>query len=75
MLRSERAGVAVQAISFGLFQLHGFPRGAAGVAVATIYGLMMGWLNRTVRAGSLAPVAAHTAADVLIYGIMLFLVR
>lgn len=59
------AGVLVQAVAFGAFHLHGVPSGASGVALATIFGLMMGILRQRAR-GLLAPWVAHVAADIAI---------
>lgn len=60
-----RAGIVIQALPFGLAHLHGVPGGAAGVLLATIYGLMMGALRQRAR-GLLAPCIAHVVADVVI---------
>jgi hypothetical protein len=35
-------GIVVQAAVFGLIHYRGFPRGWSGIALATIYGLMLG---------------------------------
>ena len=57
--------LALQASAFGLAHIHGFPRGASGVLLATIYGAMMGELRR--RTGGLAlPWFAHVFADCVI---------
>jgi membrane protease YdiL (CAAX protease family) len=64
-----RAGVVVQAIAFGVFHLQGFPNGATGVALATIFGLMVGALRERAR-GLLAPWIAHVAADIVIVTII-----
>jgi hypothetical protein len=45
--------------------LHGFPRGWSGVALASVYGLMMGALRQRAR-GLLAPWVAHLFADLAI---------
>ena len=66
-------GIAVQAAAFGLLHYRGFPRGWSGVALATIYGLMLGALRRR-SGGLLAPWLAHVAADVVIVGILLWMV-
>lgn len=63
------AGVLVQAMAFGVAHLHGVPRGAIGVVLATIYGLMMGALRVRAR-GMLAPWAAHVVADVVVVAIL-----
>lgn len=63
------AVIAIQAASFGLAHLHGFPRGASGIALATIYGCLLGLVRKNAR-GLLAPVVAHVFADLTIYSIM-----
>jgi membrane protease YdiL (CAAX protease family) len=62
--------VVIQAIAFGALHFGGFPRGAAGVALAAIYGLMMGTIRRTTR-GLLAPWLAHILADVVAGAILI----
>ncbi len=61
--------VVLQALAFGAVHLHGFPRGASGIALATVYGLMMGVLRRR-SGGMLAPWLGHVAVDVTIIGIL-----
>ncbi len=63
-----------QALAFGALHIHGFPRGMLGIVLATIYGLMMGILRLRAR-GMLVPWVAHTATDVTIVTIVLFLAR
>ncbi len=67
------AAIVVQAMAFGALHAHGgFPRGAAGVGLACLYGLALGALRR--RAGGLlAPWIAHVLTDLVIYGIVLTL--
>jgi membrane protease YdiL (CAAX protease family) len=60
-----RAAVVVQAIPFGLVHFRGFPRGWDGVALAAIYGLMLGAMRRRTG-GLLGPWLAHTVADAVI---------
>ncbi len=68
------AALLVQALAFGALHLHGFPRGAIGVGLAAIYGLMLGALR--VRAhGMLAVYVAHVLADITIFAILLTWVR
>lgn len=62
--------VAIQALSFGLAHIQGFPRGALGVALAAVYGLLLGIL-RLRSGGLLAPVLAHIGADAVIYALIL----
>lgn len=62
--------VLLQAAAFGAIHLHGFPSGWWGVAMATVYGVALGWL-RLRTDGLLAPTAVHVSADVVIA----FLVR
>lgn len=64
-----------QAVAFGTLHFHvGFPRGAIGVALAVVYGGMMGIL-RLRSNGMLAPWAAHVVTDITIVAILLFLAR
>jgi uncharacterized protein len=60
----------VQALAFGVLHLHGFPSGAVGVALATIYGLMMGLVRRHAN-GMLAPWIAHVGTDIAIGSILI----
>ena len=62
--------VFLQALVFGIVHIGGFPRGAVGIALAIIYGLMMGALRRR-SSGLLAPWIAHVGADVAIGSILL----
>jgi membrane protease YdiL (CAAX protease family) len=64
------AGLVLQAVAFGALHVTGFPRGWVGVALATIYGLMMGAVRRR-SGGMLAPWIAHVLTDVVIVGIIL----
>ncbi|WP_437534599.1 type II CAAX endopeptidase family protein [Sorangium sp. So ce726] len=62
--------VLIQAAAFGLSHLRGFPGGAVGVTLATLYGVMLGALRR--RAGGLlAPYVAHVVADFTIFVLLL----
>jgi hypothetical protein len=61
--------LALQAIAFGAAHIHGFPSGAAGVGLASIYGLMMGLVRRQAR-GMLGPWLAHVFADIAIGSIL-----
>jgi membrane protease YdiL (CAAX protease family) len=65
--------LVIQAGAFGALHYGGFPRGAAGVALATTYGVMMGLVRRRAR-GMLAPWLAHILADVCC-GIILLATR
>jgi uncharacterized protein len=56
----------LQGIGFGIWHYQGFPRGWVGVALATIFALMMGAL-RIRSKGMLAPFIAHVFADVTIF--------
>jgi membrane protease YdiL (CAAX protease family) len=58
--------VALQAVAFGLLHLHGYPYGPIGVALATIYGLLLGAV-RLRSHGLLAPWLAHVVADSVIF--------
>jgi uncharacterized protein len=63
--------VVIQAASFGLAHIMGFPRGWIGVALASVYGLMMGIVRRRSK-GMLAPIVAHVFADMTIVGILVW---
>jgi len=73
----RRAGLAtwavilLQAASFGLIHIGGFPRGWMGVAMAALYGLFLGLMRQ--RAGGLVPpIIAHIVADAVIFAILVF---
>jgi membrane protease YdiL (CAAX protease family) len=62
--------IVIQALSFGALHWAGFPSGWSGVALATIYGAMLGWLRH--RTGGLAaPIVAHILADLTIFLLVL----
>jgi membrane protease YdiL (CAAX protease family) len=61
--------LVVQAASFGLLHIHGFPRGWAGVLLATFFGGMMGYLRRR-SGGLLAPWLAHVGADLTVLALL-----
>jgi membrane protease YdiL (CAAX protease family) len=64
--------VGVQAVPFAAFHyLSGFPNGVVGMVLVLIYGVMLGGLRR-LSGGLLAPLAAHVAADLVIFSILLF---
>jgi len=62
--------VVLQAGVFGIVHIAGFPRGLAGVGLASIYGLLMGAVRRRAR-GMLGPWLAHVVTDVVIGSILL----
>lgn len=62
--------ILMQALSFGALHWAGFPSGWSGVALATIYGGMLGWL-RHATGGLVAPIVAHILADVTIFLLVL----
>lgn len=64
--------IVLQAVSFGLLHVHGFPRGWLGVGLAFFYGVMMGSLRYYSR-GMLAPWAGHVFVDITIVSILLFM--
>lgn len=62
--------VVLQALAFGASHLHGFPSGAVGVTLASVYGAMLGILRH--RAGGVRiPFAAHVATDFVIFSILI----
>lgn len=68
---TSAAGVIVtlQAVSFGLMHIHGFPRGWVGVGMATLYGVFLGWIRHRSR-GLGAPIATHVLADLTIFALL-----
>jgi membrane protease YdiL (CAAX protease family) len=60
----------LQAIVFGFLHIRGIPNGWIGVGLATIYGLMLGFIRRRAQ-GMLAPFAAHVFADIVIFILLL----
>ena len=65
------AAILIQAVSFGFFHIHGFPRGWAGVLLATVYGVMTGIVRRYSK-GLLAPWFTHVLADITIVLLVLY---
>lgn len=63
-----------QAAAFGVLHIHGFPRGRTGVALAFIFGVLMGLVRRR-SGGFIAPWAAHVAADIVIVTIVVAYAR
>jgi len=64
----------LQAASFGVLHINGFPSGLWGIAMSFVYGLMLGVVRRLSR-GMLAPWLAHLFADVTIFAILVMLVQ
>lgn len=58
--------LGLQAIGFGLLNLHGYPYGVVGVLLTTAFGLLLGLL-RLKAGGLLACWIAHTVADAVIF--------
>ncbi|WP_373488702.1 lysostaphin resistance A-like protein [Blastomonas sp.] len=67
---SIRLAILIQALSFGALHWAGFPSGWSGVALATFYGVMLGWL-RHATGGLAAPIVAHILADITIFLLVL----
>ena len=60
-----------QAAAFGVLHINGFPRGWMGVALASVFGVLMGLLRRR-SGGLLAPWAAHVCSDIVIVAVVVF---
>jgi membrane protease YdiL (CAAX protease family) len=56
----------VQALAFGMLHLNGYPYGPLGVALAAVYGLILG-VMRLRSGGLLAPWIAHVLTDIVIF--------
>jgi membrane protease YdiL (CAAX protease family) len=65
--------IVIQGIAFGLLHATGFPGGPSGMALAAIYGMMLGVIRRQ-SGGMLGNWIAHLAADSLIFCIVVGLV-
>lgn len=59
----------LQAVAFGTIHIGGFPRGWLGVALATVYGFLLGVIRLRSR-GLLAPWAGHVLTDLVIVAIV-----
>lgn len=72
---TARAALVLQAAAFAALHFRaGFPRGAVGVGLTFVYGLVLGELRR--RAGGLmVPFITHLLTDLVIVTIVLVLVR
>jgi membrane protease YdiL (CAAX protease family) len=64
--------VLMQAVSFGVVHLHGFPSGSAGILLASAYGAILGLLRAQTR-GLLVPFVTHAVTDSSIFGILVYL--
>jgi membrane protease YdiL (CAAX protease family) len=60
----------LQSAIFGIAHLHGFPRGATGVAMAFVYGIMLGAVRQRSE-GLLPPMIVHFVADMVLFMILL----
>jgi membrane protease YdiL (CAAX protease family) len=58
--------LVLQAVSFGLLHLQGFPSGPYGMLIAGVVGLVLGYLRLRTR-GMLAPWITHATANGLMY--------
>lgn len=62
--------IALQGLSFGLFHyVGGFPNAGMGTLMATIYGILLGWIRNRSN-GLAAPVITHVIADSAIFWIL-----
>jgi len=64
--------VLMQAVSFGVVHLHGFPSGSLGILLASAYGAILGFLRAQTR-GLLVPFVTHAVTDSSIFVILVFL--
>jgi hypothetical protein len=68
------AALVLQALAFRALHVQGFPRGALGVGLASIFGLLMGIIRRRAD-GMFAPWLAHVFTDIVIAGIILVIAQ
>ncbi|HEU5312591.1 MAG TPA: type II CAAX endopeptidase family protein [Candidatus Udaeobacter sp.] len=64
--------VLIQAVSFGVVHLHGFPSGSVGILLASVYGAILGLLRAQTR-GLLVPFVTHAVTDSSIFGILVYI--
>jgi uncharacterized protein len=64
----------VQAAIFGAAHFRGFPRGAVGISLAFVYGLLLGEVRRRTK-GLLAPFIVHFFADMTIFILLIWIAR
>jgi len=64
--------VLMQAVSFGVVHLHGFPSGSLGILLASAYGAILGFLRAQTR-GLLVPFVTHAVTDSSIFVILVYL--
>ena len=60
------AVILIQGVMFGAIHFHGYPSGISGVALASVYGIGLGWIRQR-SGGMLAPLLAHFFADLTIF--------
>jgi membrane protease YdiL (CAAX protease family) len=65
-----KGAIAAQALAFGLLHKEGYPPGPMGICLATIYGVMLGWLRERSQ-GLLMPWATHIIADTIIFSFVI----
>jgi len=63
--------LVIQAVIFGWMHYSevGFPKGLVGVAMASVYGFLLGYLRYRSR-GMLAPWLAHVGTDIAVFTIV-----
>jgi membrane protease YdiL (CAAX protease family) len=64
--------VLMQAVSFGVAHLHGFPSGSVGILLASVYGAILGVLRAQTR-GLLVPFVTHAVTDFSIFEILVYI--
>jgi membrane protease YdiL (CAAX protease family) len=69
-VRTPWVVIPLQAASFGLIHIGGFPRGWFGVAMAMLYGLFLGLMRYRAK-GLGPPIIAHIFADATIFTILI----
>jgi len=66
---NPRVALVVTAALFGVFHLHGYPPGIAGVVLASLYGVALGLLRWWTGGLGLA-IACHICADATIFSLL-----
>ena len=61
--------IGIQGVLFGAIHVQGFPHGLEGMAMASAYGVALGWL-RLRSGGMAASCIAHVCADATIFALL-----
>ena len=63
--------ILIQALSFGAAHWHGLPSGLSGACLATLFGMLLGFIT-VYRKNLFAPILAHCFADIAVFAILIW---